>query len=442
MLVGASLRLNLDVEDTVIRISKKAPLAIVAVASLALTLVGCSSGGGATDPNAKVELKVWTFGGMGLDEMFATYQKENPNIILKVTNAGGSDEQAQSLTTAMAGGQGPDVAAIEVSYMSQFKAQPKNFVDLRTLGADKVESSFLDWRWAQGVAADGEVIGIPTDVGGLAMAYRTDLFAAAGLPTDRDQVSALWPTWDKFIDVGAQYRAATGKGMVDNVGAAVYNAAVRQGDEMYYAENGDKVYDTNPIVKKAFDLSLEAVDKGVSSKTASWSEAWNAGMNNGDFAVLAAPSWMMTYISQQAPDTAGKWDIAAVPENSGNFGGSQLTIPAKSKHPEEAYKFITWLMSPKNQLEIFKLHGNFPSTPELYTTPDIQDFTSAFFNNAPVGPIYANSVKSIKPFLEGPQQRVIDTGITSAIGQVENGEEPAAGAWKAAMKNVKTALAE
>jgi cellobiose transport system substrate-binding protein len=426
--------------NTVKSLKKKIPVVVAAVAAVALTLVGCSSAGSTPDPNAKVELKVWTFGGMGLDEMFAKYQKDNPNVTLKVTNAGGSDEQAQSLTTALAGGQGPDVAAIEVSYMSQFKAQAKNFVDLRTLGADDIESKYLDWRWAQGVADDGAVVGIPTDVGGLSMAYRTDLFAAAGLPTDRDAVSALWPTWDDFIKVGAQYRAATGKGMIDNVGAAVYNAAVRQGEEMYYSEDGTKTYETNPVVKKAFDYSLKAVESGISSKTPSWSEAWNAGMNNGDFAVLAAPSWMMTYISQQAPKTSGKWDIAAVPGNSGNFGGSQLTIPAKSKHPKEAFKFITWLMSPETQLEVFKLHGNFPSTPELYTTPSIQDFTSPFFNNAPVGPIFAKSVQAIKPFNEGPQQRLIDTGIINAVGQVENGERPADGAWEEALKNVKTAL--
>jgi cellobiose transport system substrate-binding protein len=284
-------RATLDVEEyTVKSLKKKIPVVVAAVAAVALTLVGCSSAGSTPDPNAKVELKVWTFGGMGLDEMFAKYQKDNPNVTLKVTNAGGSDEQAQSLTTALAGGQGPDVAAIEVSYMSQFKAQAKNFVDLRTLGADDIKSKYLDWRWAQGVAADGAVVGIPTDVGGLSMAYRTDLFAAAGLPTDRDAVSALWPTWDDFIKVGTQYRAATGKGMIDNVGAAVYNAAVRQGEEMYYSQDGTKTYETNPVVKKAFDYSLKAVDAGISSKTPSWSEAWNAGMNNGDFAVLAAPS--------------------------------------------------------------------------------------------------------------------------------------------------------
>ncbi len=426
---------TLTVEERM-TVNRRLAALVAGGAALAL-LAGCSAGGG--DASGKTTLEVWTFGGMGLDEAFARYQEENPDIELKITNAGGADEQAQSLTTALAGGKGPDVAAIEIGYMSQFKAQPQNFVDLRTLGADDIKDTYLDWRWEQGVAADGSVVGIPTDVGGLAMAYRADLFAAAGLPSTRDEVSALWPTWEDFIEVGEQYRAATGKGMVDNVTNSVYNAAVRQGDEMYYGDSEeDLVWDSNDQVRKAFDLALDAVP--ISSRTGSFSEEWNAGMNNGDFAVLAAPSWMTTYISQQAPDTAGKWDVASVPENAGNWGGSQLTIPAKSDHPEEAFAFIKWLMAPEQQLAIFQAHGNFPSTPELYETADIQSFTSEFFSDAPVGPIYSQSVEAIEPIYEGPQQRIIDTAIQNAIAQVENGEEPASAGWDNAKKNVETAL--
>jgi len=419
--------------------------AVIAGGAAMALLAGCSSGGstenGGDSPSSgkQVTLNVWTFGGMGLDELFTKYQSENPNITLKLTNAGGSDEQAQALTTALAGGKGPDVAAIEVGYMSQFKAQPQNFVDLRTLGSDDIQDTFLDWRWEQGVAADGAVVGIPTDVGGLAMAYRTDLFEVAGLPTDREEVSALWPTWEDFITVGNQYTEATGKGMVDNATNSVYNAVVRQGDQMYYGDGPDDlVYDTNPQVREAFDLALGSLE--LSSNTGSFSEEWNAGMNNGDFAVLAAPAWMMTYISQQAPDTNGKWDIAAVPGGVGNWGGSQLTIPANSEHPQEAFDFMSWLMAPEQQLEVFQAHGNFPSTPELYETPDIQEFSSEFFNSAPVGPIFAKSTEGIKPIYEGPQQRIIDTAIQNVIGQVENGEESAEGAWERAMADVETAI--
>ncbi len=51
-------------------------------------------------------------------------------------------------------------------------------------------------------------------------------------------------------------------------------------------------------------------------------------MNKGTFATILAPAWMMDYIKQQAPDTSGKWDIAALPGGGGNQGGTQLTVPS------------------------------------------------------------------------------------------------------------------
>ena len=50
--------------------------------------------------------------------------------------------------------------------------------------------------------------------------------------------------------------------------------------------------------------------------------------------MLSCPAWMMGYIQGQAPDTAGMWDVAQVPEVGGNWGGSQLTIPAASDNKD------------------------------------------------------------------------------------------------------------
>ncbi|MGL5861820.1 MAG: ABC transporter substrate-binding protein [Phycicoccus sp.] len=420
-------------EDTVTR-KKRLTTVVAATASLAL-LVGC--GGGDDEAGGKTELDVWLFGGMGLDEVIAQYEKENPDVDVTI-KAGSSDEQAQALTTALAGGNVPDVAAIEGSYLGQFKAQPQNFVDLRDLGAKDIEGEYLDWRWAQGVAADGEVIGIPTDVGGLAIGYRKDLFAAAGLPTERDQVSALWPTWDDFIKVGERYKAKTGKGMIDTVVNAVYNPSSRQGDSLYYGDGDELIYDSNPAVRTSFDLAMKAIP--ISSKIKPFSDEWNAGMNNGDFATLPFPSYMMNYVQQQAPNTKGKWDIAAVPGKAGNGGGSQLAIPAKSDSQKEAYEFTKWLLAPEQQLSVFKKHGNFPSTTKLYDTPDILDFKNPFFGDAPVGEIYKESVTTLKPIYQGPQERIVDSALVNTMDQAEAGKVKPDAAWEAGVKSVKSAL--
>ena len=48
------------------------------------------------------------------------------------------------------------------------------------------------------------------------MCYRKDLFAKAGLPTERDAVSKLWPTWQDYIATGEKFNAAkTGASFLD-----------------------------------------------------------------------------------------------------------------------------------------------------------------------------------------------------------------------------------
>lgn len=393
----------------------------------------------AQDP---VTLDFWVFGDMGLGELVTQYQTEHPNVTINFLERGYA-EHHDALLAALATGEVPDIAAIEVGYMSKFKAQPENFVNLLDYGAADLEKDYLPWRWEQAVSADGSsVIGIPTDVGGMATCYRADLFEAAGLPTDPAEVSALWPDWESFIATGKKYTDATGKAFIDSARGSVFNLVARQGDEEYY-KTGDPnttVYADNPQVKKAWDLSVAAVDAGISANIDQFSPEWNAGMANGDFAVLGCPAWMMGYIQGQAPDTAGKWNIAGIPEKAGNWGGTHLTIPVASDQHDAAAEFIKWVLSPENQLEVFKLHGNFPSTPALYTTPEIQDYTNDFFSGAPVGKIYSDSVAALKPIFEGVYQREIDVEFGNGLGRIEDGTETAEAAWASTMSAIDLAI--
>jgi cellobiose transport system substrate-binding protein len=69
------------------------------------------------------------------------------------------------------------------------------------------------------------------------------------------------------------------------------------------------------------------------------------------------------------------------------------------------------------------MYGLFPSTPSLYTNKAITAGKDPFFNNAPVGQIYATGVKKLKPIFEGKLQRCIDMAMGSAISLVANGKE-------------------
>jgi cellobiose transport system substrate-binding protein len=356
------------------------------------------------------------------------------------------DNHHATLITALRAEKTPDIAAIEVSYSGFFRSYPKYFQSLSGL---MTQSDYLDWRWAQGIAKDGTLIGIPTDVGGLQVAYRKDLFYAHGLPTDRVAVGKLWPTWQAFINTGKTYMdnltlkeksdCRTKKvclGFIDNAGT-IYPAILNQGTKKYYESNGSLIYETNSNVKNAFTTTASAMSAGISTRINQLTPDWNVGMTKGLFATVLAPAWMLDHIKKYGPKTSGKWDVADLPGEGGNLGGTQLTVPAKAKNSVKAKAFIKWYLSKETQLKMFIKHDIFPAASVLYTNPALVNYKNKFFSNAPTGQIYATGVKKLRPIFEGKNQRAIDNYFGQALAKVAVGKMSASLAWEDAIKQIK-----
>ena len=412
-----------------------APVMAAALVASAAACGSGSSGSGSTS-DGPVSLTVATFGEFGYQDLYKEYTTAHPNIKIteRVTKA---EDHHKNLVAHLATNTGAaDIEALEEGWAGQFTANPGKFIDFMDYGGADIKSQWPDWKWQRGSSADGHVIGVGTDVGGMAMCYRRDLFQKAGLPTERDQVSALWPTWQQYIETGKKFEAAKLPGTHFMDGPTVmYRSILGQAQTGIY--DGDKVVvDSSAGVKQAWDLSNQAVQAGLSAKIAAWTNDWNAGFAKGSFATLACPSWMMAYIQSQAKDASGKWDIAAVPGGTGNWGGSWLTVPKQTKHPKEATDLAKWLTAPEQQAKVFRTAGNFPSTTTLYNDPVIKDFVNPFFNNAPVGEIFSKSVQTMVPQYLGPKSGDINTKIIDGLTRVEQGKETPDQSWAKVLRDV------
>jgi cellobiose transport system substrate-binding protein len=407
----------------------------VIAAALAILVSACSVGGS----DGKTRLTVGTFGGFGYQDLYKQFEATHPNVKI-VEHVTSLDDHHTSLAAHLATGQGAnDLEAIEETYMPQFKANPSWFVNLFDLGAGQLQDRWLPWKWQQSLSADGTVqIGLGTDVGGLAMCYRRDLFAKAGLPTDRNAVSNLWPDWQAYLRTGQRFAAARlpGVSWFDAAGN-IFSAILNQSQVGVYDRHDNLVVSTNPAVKHAFTLSSNAVRRGLSAKLTAFSPEWNAAFQKGTFATITCPAWMMGYIQDQATSSAGKWDIAAVPGGGGNWGGSFLTIPKQSKHRQLAYELATFLTSPQSESYVFKQTGNLPSTPAAYDDPSIATFTNPFFNNAPVGQIFTNSARHLSPQYQGPSASDVKDILGRAIARVEENKQSPEAAWTSALHEIK-----
>ncbi|MGW4294376.1 ABC transporter substrate-binding protein [Micromonospora chersina] len=428
---------------------------LAAVALVATTaLLGATACGGGDDEAAAdgpVTLTVDVFGQFGYEELYKEYMASHPNVKVVERGTGSNlDEYSPKLTQWLAAGKGAgDIVAIEEGLLVEYKANPQNFVNLLDHGAADLKGNFLDWKWNQGLTADGkQLIGLGTDVGGMAMCYRKDLFAKAGLPTDREAVSKLWPTWADYIKVGEQFKAK-------NTGAAFLDAATNTFNTIllqtagnttgysYYDTSNNLVVDSNPAVKQAYDTTMDIIDSGLSGKYGSWSEEWVSAFKQSKFATIACPAWMTGVIEGNAgPGAKGKWDIAQVPGNGGNWGGSFLAVPKQGKHQAEAIELAKFLTSAKGQIGAFKAKGPLPSSPQALADPAIVDSTNAYFSAAPVGKIFAEGAKSLKPVYMGPKNQAVRTEVENAVRTVELGKRSPEQGWTDAVGNAKKAAAK
>jgi cellobiose transport system substrate-binding protein len=373
--------------------------AIAGAAAIALIATGCSAGGDTGgDAGGDITLTLATFNDFGYtDELLAEYEASHPGVTVVQNKAATSNDARDNFFTKLGAGSGlADVEAVEVDWFSEMMQYSDKLTDLTS---DSVDGRWVDWKTAAATDADGRLIAYGTDIGPEAVCYRSDLFAAAGLPTDREEVAALLEgDWDHYYEVGQQYVDATGTAWFDSAGAT-YQGVINQVENAYEKNDGTIIATTNPDVEDAFTSVLGA-SSTLSAHLGQWSDDWFAGLANGSFATMLCPGWMLGVISGNAPDVT-TWDVANVfPGGGGNWGGSYLTVPAQGANVEAAQELADWLTAPEQQIKAFVNAGTFPSQVDAYTAPELIDFTNPYFNDAPVGTIFTDrsNAVSVAPF--------------------------------------------
>jgi cellobiose transport system substrate-binding protein len=416
---------------------------VACLAATALVLTACGSGGDSGEDGVTT-LTINVFGdSFSLPdnrELYDEYEKTHKGIKI-VENRTDFGVHHQNLQARLTAGSGAaDLELIEVGQVAGFIGQTDKFVNFKDRDVDTAQ--WTDATVQRASSADGNtLIGLPTDIGGLAMCYRTDLFAQAGLPTTRDEVSALWSTWEEYVNVGNTFLGKVPNVKWFDAGGHVFTGILGNEEETYYNAKGELIVEKNAVVKDAWDLTVGAIKAGQSAGLPEFTPEWNTGFQQGQFATITCPAWMMGYIQGNAPETKGKWDIAKIPGGSGNWGGSYVTVPSQGKNTDAAAELAKWLTAPEQNIKLFKTIGNFPSQESTWTQPEVADFTSEFFSNAPAGKIYPASLENAPVQVNGPQSGVIGNTFAGALNSVEQGTDPNE-AWDSAMTDIEAAAGE
>lgn len=324
------------------------------------SLTSCSSaprGGGSDGAGG---MQVWNWPSGFSDPCMKRVQDKFPDYGIEQIIIGGDFKQ--KLTTTFAAKTGlPPITGIKGEDIAFFRAKPDYFVDLNTLGFDKIADEFLGWKVKQGQSVDGKQVGFPMDIGPTVMFYRHDIFEEAGLPSDPVELEPRVATWEEYFRLGEDLiKAKPGHYLIRNAGS-VFSMSLAQQPYQFIDEDKNLIADADHV-KKCWDLSVECLKRGIVAKIQSNTPDVQAMVNEGTLPADFGASWHLDDLQGDAPETAGKWHITQCPGGAGNIGGSFLAIPAGIDNPEKSFEVIAYMMDAEGQNIEYVEKGHFPST--------------------------------------------------------------------------------
>jgi cellobiose transport system substrate-binding protein len=423
--------------------------ALAAVATLAGALASCSGAGSATPagsagqrPSAQgpvVTLRVAVYGSPGYRQagLFAAYQRLHPGIRIVEDVTGQETGYWQALRRHLATGRGlDDLVAIPLARMGlAVHRYRSSLVPVSTLGGvgggvNTFEDQWLPWIWRPAYHA-GQAYAIGAETGPLALCYRPQLLAEAGLPSSPARLARDWSTWQGYLASGLEFkrRIPSGPAFMDSV-SSVDNAMASQAGPVR-APSGPA---SDPAAQRAWASAAMAAKDGLGAGLAPLSRGWETGVARLSFATAICPPWLLGTIERLSGRRgAGTWAVTAVPGGTGDWGGFYLAIPRAGAHQQDAYQLAVYLAGQQAGPALAQT-GAFPaSSPAINAATTV---SNTYFGGFPTGSIFARSATRM-PAAGAPDPAAIALAplIPAALAQVQAGAVTPARAWSRLLRH-------
>jgi multiple sugar transport system substrate-binding protein len=299
------------------------------------------------------------------------FHAQHPNITVRATKLDWA-EALTRLNTAAASGAGPDVAQLGTTWVGGITAlgalQPFTAQQLDGLGG---RGAFLQASWTSThLAGHPEVTAVPWFVDVRAIFYRSDILARLHLDP-----RAAFANWSSFEATLARIKARGGIAalgqpgkndwnVVHNIAPFIWDA----GGDLLSPDGAEPAVDTAAAVT-GVDYYQRLVGRFNSRTTLqkNSTDAQNAFADGQTAVFISNPEAVAVYEAggkRRAGLRAG-WATAPLPAGPKGrytfFGGSDLSIWKRSRHPAAAYEWVRFLTGDESQQRFVSAIGLWPA---------------------------------------------------------------------------------
>jgi cellobiose transport system substrate-binding protein len=409
----------------------RAGLGGTAATALGGLATGCAVPTGSTGRN----MVLWYWSG-GLSDTVVKNAKAryDSSVSLDAIQIGGQ-YRSKLITTITGQAHIPDIAGLKGEDMAAYLPNADQFIDLRTLGAEKYKSQYLSWKWDQGIADDGTMVGFPIDCGPVGHFYQYEIFRKAGLPYEPDDVSKELNTWANYFAAGEQLKKRIPGTMLLTDVNSVFENAVQQGSKRYVDKDRHFIGDQEHV-RHAWALAVEAKRRGIVSDLVSGTPDQLSAKQDGKLPSELGASWAAFDIKNGVPKAKGRYRVAQMPVRPANNGGSFLAITKACREPEQAFQIITWMLNASNQAQGYVDAGLFPSTPASYGLKQMRE-PDPYFGGQVTTDIFGPAAQQIVVAYNSPFDVALGQPIKDEIKNVGVlGKDPKK-AWSDAMSKCR-----
>lgn len=349
------------------RLFLQALLLTLFITSIPLTLAACGEGSGGSGSDT---LSFWvrTSDGSFAKPLVDAYNKTHtPKVKLTLIP---DTNFVQKFGTSVAGGNVPDIVAIDLIYLPAFN-KAGEMTDITDMAHELPFYDKLSPSHIRLATYNDRLYGVPFSAEGSVLLYNKTLFKQAGLDPNKPPTnwSEIEQDAKKITALGNGVHGYYFSGRCAGCNAFTYLPLVWASGGDVLSQDGKTATMTSPAVKDALGFYQRLWQEGVipqGAKVDDGSNFLNAFTTN-KIGMAGSGAFSIGTLKNQYPNV--NFGLTYLPGKDGGTssfaGGDTIGIPKGSKNVDKAFDFIKWCLSDDVQINQFAKNGSIPVRTDL-----------------------------------------------------------------------------
>lgn len=344
------------------------------------------SGGEASGDTTTITMWGWNAG--DIEKIFTAYKEATgANAALEYVTVQQEESFQKLQTTISAGLDLPDIVPSEVNQRGtmlsldiweDLSAEPYNFD----------EKQIFEYQVPLCSNEAGALCALPWDVSTAGLAYKRDMAKEYLGTDDPDEIAALFPTWEDFLEKGKEVKEKSG-------GKVFMFASLTNVKQILDGQNPQPIVKDGTLdmtsIEETLGWMVKFRDAGIVDNILESSTAYSASYADKLHIFYPCAGWSPNYVIRpNDPEGAGNWGLTIPPKGCFSWGGSAFMIPKEAKNKDAAYDFISWLNTEEGTRSQRDVVNYSTSNVDAYKDPEFSALYDEWFGGQNIGELLFN----------------------------------------------------